>query len=255
MLAPFRYLALFLFASFLLLNTLPTTSFAAELEIEVLTPGDGLAVETGMRAKVHYQGRLADGKIFDDSRQRGNPFTFTLGDGQVIEGWEKGIFGMKVGERRQLTIPPELGYGLSGAGNIIPPGATLIFDIELIAIRWPPKLAKIDPHGLVKALNENQIIIDIRSADARKKTGVIEGAEMITGFSGTSQLHPDFQRKFASLIKSLNTPFILYDEYGESAAYLGEAMVKQLGFEYVSYLEDGIYGWQKSGKPLVAYQP
>ena len=160
---------------------------------------------------------------------------------------------MKVGERRQLTIPPELGYGLSGAGNIIPPGATLIFDIELIAIRWPPKLAKIDPDGLVTALNENQIIIDIRSADARKKTGVIEGEEMITGFSGTSQLHPIFSR-VASLIKSLNTPFILYDEYGE-AAYLGEAMVKQLGFEYVSYLEDGIYGWQKSGKPLVAYQP
>ena len=78
---------------------------------------------------------------------------------------------------------------------------------------------------------------------------------MITGFSRTGQLHPDFQPKFASLIKSLNTPFVLYDEYGEAAAYLGEAMVKQLGFDNISYLEDGIYSWQKSGKPLVAHQP
>ena len=247
--------ALYLLCGLAALFWLPAASFAADLEIRTLSPGGGIAVEQGMRAKVHYQGRLSDGTVFDDSRERGTPFTFTLGAGEIIEGWDKGILGMEVGEKRQLVIPPELGYGLRGAGNIIPPGATLTFDIELIAIRWPPTLSAIGPEALAKARDENQVIIDIRNKDARAKTGVIEGAEMLTAFGSSGQLHPQFQRKFAELIKALETPFILYDEDGEAAAYLGNAMVKQLGFENVSYLEDGIYGWQKSGRPLVPYQP
>ena len=247
--------ALYLLCGLAALFWIPAASFAVDLEIRTLSPGGGIAVEQGMRAKVHYQGRLSDGTVFDDSRERGTPFTFTLGAGEVIEGWDKGILGMEVGEKRQLVIPPELGYGLRGAGNIIPPGATLAFDIELIAIRWPPTLSAIGPEALAKARDENQVIIDIRNKDARAKTGVIEGAEMLTAFGSSGQLHPQFQRKFAELIKALETPFILYDEDGEAAAYLGNAMVKQLGFENVSYLEDGIYGWQKSGRPLVPYQP
>lgn len=250
-----RHRALFLLCWLAALIWLPATSFGGELEIRTLSPGGGVAVEQGMRAKVHYQGRLSDGKVFDDSRERGTPFTFTLGAGEVIEGWDKGILGMEVGEKRQLVIPPELGYGLRGAGNVIPPGATLTFDIELIAIRWPPTLSAISPEALAKARDENQVIIDIRNKDARAKTGVIEGAEMLTAFASSGQLHPQFQRKFAELIKALETPFILYDEDGEAAAYLGGAMVKQLGFENVSYLEDGIYAWKKSGRPLIAYQP
>ena len=234
---------------------LPATGFGAELEIRTLSPGGGVAVEQGMRAKVHYQGRLSDGKVFDDSRERGTPFTFTIGAGEVIEGWDKGILGMKVGEKRQLVIPPELGYGLRGAGNVIQPGATLTFDIELIAIRWPPTLSAVSPEALAKARDENQVIIDIRNKDARAKTGVIKGAEMLTAFGSSGKLHPQFQRKFAELIKALETPFILYDEDGEAAAYLGGAMVKQLGFENVSYLKNGIYAWKKSGRPLKAYQP
>ena len=237
------------------LISLSAPSFAAELGIEILSPGDGIAVEKGMYAKVHYQGRLSDGKIFDDSRSRGTPFTFVLGAGEVIEGWDIGIEGMEVGERRQLIVPPELGYGLRGAGNIIPPNATLTFDIHLIAIRWPPKLTEIDANMLTKAIATDQVLIDIRSADARARSGVIEGAEMITGFDSSGQLHPDFQRKFADLIKSLNTPFTLYDEDGEAASYLGNALVQQLGFENVSYLKDGIYGWKEAGMTLASYKP
>ena len=97
---------------------------------------------------MHYQGRLTDGTIFDDSQKRGAPFSFTLGSGQVIPGWEQGIAGMKIGEKRVLTIPPELGYGAAGAGGVIPPNATLVFDVELVAVTIPPKLADATPADL-----------------------------------------------------------------------------------------------------------
>ena len=114
---------------------------AADLSFEVIAEGDGETAKNGMQVSVHYQGRLTDGTIFDDSQKRGMPFSFTLGSGQVIPGWEQGIAGMKIGEKRVLTIPPELGYGAAGAGGVIPPNATLVFDVELVAVAIPPKLA------------------------------------------------------------------------------------------------------------------
>lgn len=105
------------------------------LYVQTLKAGDGAIVRPGQTVRVHYTGWLPDGTKFDSSRDRGEPLSIPIGMGRVIEGWDQGIVGMAVGERRRLVIPPELGYGSAGAGGVIPPDATLIFDIELLGIR------------------------------------------------------------------------------------------------------------------------
>jgi FKBP-type peptidyl-prolyl cis-trans isomerase FkpA len=111
------------------------------LQIDDITAGSGDEASTGCRVRVHYTGWLHDaeaelqrGRKFDSSRDRGSPFAFSLGAGQVIRGWDEGVAGMRVGGVRVLTIPPDLGYGARGAGGVIPPNATLVFEVELISI-------------------------------------------------------------------------------------------------------------------------
>lgn len=104
------------------------------LQYVVIAEGDGASPQSGNRVFVHYVGTLEDGTKFDSSRDRGRPFDFTIGQGQVIKGWDEGVGMMKVGDRRKLIIPPDLGYGARGAGGVIPPNATLIFDVELLRI-------------------------------------------------------------------------------------------------------------------------
>ena len=105
-----------------------------DLKIEILEQGSGEEAKNNDKVSVHYTGTLEDGTKFDSSLDRGQPFSFTLGAGQVIKGWDLGVLGMKIGEKRKLTIPSELGYGDRGAGAIIPPNATLIFEVELLEI-------------------------------------------------------------------------------------------------------------------------
>ena len=105
------------------------------LKYQDLTVGTGALAEGGMTASVHYTGWLTDGTKFDSSVDRGQPFSFTLGRGQVIRGWDEGVQGMRVGGKRKLTIPPDLGYGANGAGGVIPPNATLVFDVELLDVK------------------------------------------------------------------------------------------------------------------------
>jgi FKBP-type peptidyl-prolyl cis-trans isomerase len=112
----------------------PTTT-GSGLKYWELKKGTGPAAKSGDPVKVHYTGWLVDGKKFDSSLDRGEPFAFKLGAGMVIKGWDEGVAGMKVGGKRQLRIPPELGYGARGAGGAIPPNAELIFDVELLAVK------------------------------------------------------------------------------------------------------------------------
>lgn len=113
-------------------ETLVTTD--SGLQYVEVVEGTGAMPQPGQRVTVHYTGTLEDGTKFDSSRDRGRPFTFQIGVGQVIKGWDEGVGTMRVGGQRKLVIPSELGYGSRGAGGVIPPNATLIFDVELLRI-------------------------------------------------------------------------------------------------------------------------
>ena len=108
---------------------------ASGLVYEDTVVGEGAEAKAGQQVRVHYTGWLTNGSKFDSSKDRNDPFEFSLGMRQVIGGWDEGVQGMKIGGTRKLTIPPQLGYGTRGAGGVIPPNATLVFEVELLAIQ------------------------------------------------------------------------------------------------------------------------
>ena len=116
-------------------NKTQTRTTPSGLKYEDVKQGTGEAATSGKTVSVHYTGWLTNGTKFDSSKDRGKPFDFPLGGGRVIKGWDEGVEGMKVGGVRKLTIPPNLGYGSRGAGGVIPPGATLVFEVELLGVK------------------------------------------------------------------------------------------------------------------------
>jgi FKBP-type peptidyl-prolyl cis-trans isomerase len=112
----------------------PVVAEVTDMKIEDMKVGTGAVAEAGKSVTVHYTGWLTNGTKFDSSKDHGQPFTFPLGAGRVIKGWDQGVAGMKVGGLRKLTIPPNLGYGAHGAGGDIPPNATLVFEVELLGV-------------------------------------------------------------------------------------------------------------------------
>jgi rhodanese-related sulfurtransferase len=225
-----------------------------ELKITINQNGSGDSAETGMSVSVHYTGKLEDGTVFDSSIPRGQPFTFTLGAGQVIKGWDLGVEGMKLGEKRSLVIPPHLGYGIRGAGATIPPNATLIFDIELLEVTMPITLRDLSPNDFIDAQENGGIVIDIRREEEWKETGILQGSNTITAFTKDGNIHPDFPKKFFDLINDIDVPILLYCRTGNRTGVLGQALIDQVGQTNVSHLSEGIVGWKKQGHTTVDYK-
>ena len=229
-------------------------SSESELKITINQEGSGDRANIGMSVSVHYTGKLEDGTVFDSSIPRGQPFTFTLGAGQVIEGWDLGVEGMTVGEKRNLVIPPHLGYGVRGAGATIPPNATLIFDVELLEVKMPITLGELSPQEFINAQENGGVVIDIRREEEWKETGIIKGSQTITAFTKDGKIHPDFPKKFFDLITDVDEPILLYCRTGNRTGILGKALIDQIGQTNVSHLSDGIVEWKQQGLPIVNYQ-
>ena len=224
-----------------------------ELKITINKEGSGDRAEIGMSVSVHYTGKLEDGTVFDSSVPRGQPFTFTLGAGQVIKGWDLGVEGMTIGEKRNLVIPPHLGYGIRGAGATIPPNATLIFDVELLEVTMPITLGELSPQEFIEAQENGGVVIDIRREEEWRETGIIKGSQTITAFTKNGKIHPDFPKKFFDLIDDVDVPILLYCRTGNRTGILGKALIDQVGQTNVSHLSDGIVRWKKQGFPIVDF--
>lgn len=246
--------------TYLRLLTLVVTVFAlpgiaqsqeptASLGVTDLTVGTGAEALRSAKVSVHYTGWLADGTKFDSSVDRGKPFEFTLGMRQVIPGWDQGVEGMKVGGKRRLVIPPHLAYGKQGAGDSIPPDATLTFDVELLGVT-PPAFTNIDNAALKDLLARGVKIVDLRREDEWADTGVIEGSELITAFDGEGR----FIRRFPVDLEEFagpDEPVILICRTGNRSSVIANLMTEQGGYKNVYNVTNGIMEWIKDGNPVV----
>ncbi|MBF0470360.1 MAG: FKBP-type peptidyl-prolyl cis-trans isomerase [Gammaproteobacteria bacterium] len=221
---------------------------AASLQITDRVEGDGAAAVAHSKVEVHYTGWLTDGKKFDSSHDRNKPFSFTVGMGQVIRGWDEGVLGMKVGGKRELVIPPEMGYGSRGAGGVIPANATLRFEIELLGVT-PPPFSSINNQQLEEKLRSGVKIIDIRRPDEWQKTGVVAGSIRLTAFDGRGQFVRSFLGDLEKKVGK-DEPFIVICRTGNRTAVLANALSTQFGYSGVINVEKGITDWMKTGHPV-----
>lgn len=218
---------------------------APQVEIKDLKTGDGAEATDFSKIKVHYTGWLMDGKKFDSSLDRNEPFELILGMGQVIPGWEQGLMGMKVGGKRELIIPPELGYGKTGAGNIIPPNATLKFEVELLSV-GPAPFQNVSNSEMETLLAKGTKIIDIRRPEEWKQTGVVKGSILLTAFDARGQIVPSFPKALEETV-SKDEPFILICRTGNRTSAIALPLAEQLGYKQVINATKGITSWIKEG--------
>lgn len=232
----------------LLLGTVVTAQ--EELQIRDLEKGTGEEANVGETVVVHYTGWLMDGTKFDSSLDRGTPFSFTLGERRVIPGWEKGVEGMQVGGKRELIIPPHMAYGAQGAGGIIPPNATLKFEIELLEVK-AKKYSDIGNDDLKNKLASGTTVIDIRRPDEWKATGVIPGSHLATFFDASGNASPLFAEKLKSLVTAPDQEVVFICRTGQRSQVLSEYLAKEVGFTNVANVEEGILSWIQTGGEVV----
>lgn len=217
-----------------------------ELQIRDIAKGTGEEANVGETVVVHYTGWLMDGTKFDSSLDRGTPFSFTLGERRVIQGWEQGVEGMQVGGKRELIIPPELGYGAQGAGGVIPPNATLKFEIELLEVK-AKKFSSLGNDALKARLAAGATIIDIRRPEEWRETGVLPGSHLLTFFDKNGQVNPQFGAELQKLISGPDDDLVLICRTGQRSKVLSQYLADKAGFTNVANVEQGIVSWIESG--------
>lgn len=220
-----------------------------EVKMTDVVVGTGQVADPFATVSVHYTGWLMDGTKFDSSVDRGQPFSFTLNAGQVIPGWDMGVTGMKEGGKRELVIPPQLAYGKRGAGNAIPPDATLKFEVELLSVT-PPKFTSVDNAGLAALMAKGVKLIDIRRPEEWKQTGVIEGSHLVTAFGNDGRLVPTFKEKFSALVGETDE-FALICRTGSRTSFLSNFLSSKAGYTNIRNVRDGITGWIAEKRPVV----
>jgi len=218
------------------------------LKINDQVVGEGAEAINLSKVAVNYTGWLMDGTKFDSSIGR-KPFTFTLGGGQVIAGWDQGVLGMRVGGKRELIIPAHLAYGKRGAGRLIGPNSTLRFEIELLSVA-EPKFNNIDNAQLKELLAKGVKIVDVRHPSEWQETGVVEGARLIESFKKSGRLRRDFIKEFGDAIKK-DEEVILICRVGNRTALLSQALSESYGYTNIYNVSKGIMHWIREGNPVV----
>ena len=232
---------------YLLLFSLTVQS--EEIEILFDNPGNGIKILNHYKVKVNYRGLLENGTEFDSSFKRNEPFIFQIGIRQVILGWEEGLMGMKVGGKRTIKIPPSLAYGSTGAGELIAPNSTLIFEIEVLDAT-PPLYEKLLSSDLENKIIEGFILIDIRSPDQIKSSGIIEGSLKINAFDSKGNFIPKFISKFEESTTT-GDPVVFISKEGKNSDIIANGFVEQLGLTNIYSLTGGIQNWIKEGRELI----
>ncbi len=242
-----------LIALTLIFAPLATAGAEEELKINDIVVGTGKTAKDMDKVSVHYTGWLInDDSQFDSSHNRGEPLNFTIGAGMVIPGWDQGVKGMKVGGKRELIIPPHLAYGERGAGRVIPPGSTLRFEVELVAI-IERQYTNIDNEELKQLLSKGTKIIDVRHPHEWKETGIVKGSIMLESFKPTGRLRRDFIDEFAQTVKK-DEPVILICRTGNRTSLLSEGLSEQFGYTKIYNVTKGIVDWMEKGNPVVKAQ-
>ena len=234
---------------FIYLLSFSFTVQSEEIEILLDNPGNGIKILNHYKVKVNYRGLLENGTEFDSSFKRNEPFIFQIGIRQVILGWEEGLMGMKVGGKRTIKIPPSLAYGSTGAGELIAPNSTLIFEIEILDAT-PPLYEKLLSSDLENKIIEGFILIDIRPPDQIKSSGIIEGSLKINAFDSKGNFIPKFISKFEESTTTGDSVVFISKE-GKNSDIIANGFVEQLGLTNIYSLTGGIQNWIKEGRKLI----
>jgi len=227
-----------------------SSAFAGSLETKILTKGKGAIAKVGDTVTVHYSGWLLDGTQFDSSRSKTRkPFSFTIGEHRVIKGWEQGVAGMAIGEKRELIIPPELAYGNRAVGGVIKANSTLKFEVELLEIE-KPKYSNVGNEEFKALLKKDIPVFDIRLPEEWKETGIVEGSIMLTFFDKTGRVNPKFLPEFNKIITKKDQEFALICRTGSRTGAVSKMLDKQLGQSNFYNVTNGITHWIREGNPV-----